>query len=654
MTDIKIAVACHKPSELPHNPLYVPVQVGSAIAPRRMEGIAHDDEGENISAKNGSYCELTAQYWAWKNLDADYLGLCHYRRFLTFSDGDFEFTKRNQVEAGFLDSFNMDRFGLEDASEMSSVIEQYDCVVGLLEDVSGLSTPKGKQKTVYKHWAAHDRDLINVNDLDQMIKIVDEFYPEYSDDLHLYLEDKWFLGYNCFVMKKDLFNKMCHFEFDVLSRLEALVDLSHYNQMRSRIFGFMAEILYSVFIFHIEKNGAHVKHVPLVYFNVTEPLDSLRLKPVENAIPIVFNAVERDFDASIIDVTLRSFIKANSGSAVLYDLIVLGRELSAFVKAEIYRSCEAADNFSVRFIDLDQIDYGLFDRVGYVKAKLNDVKFRQSIDPEILLPWLLPDYHRVISFEWHTLFYGLTSELWQRFRSSEKPIVAAESVIDRARINEPLDRLYKRCRHELGIQDPYGYFDTSVMVLDLDQLRNEADFESIKNLYLKHNYQLRASEAFNVIYEGRCESLDLSWAYPVDADYWRKGLAPAAPLSLFRKFKEVANPSIVQYDPLVFSNPEPSSVTTDFWRIAREGSFYEVLLSNMVSYRIHKDAEQKSGLRKAIAEKLPVGSDKRQVAANIAGSALSILYPSGSKRRERIEQTWTEDEYKSRLLKHLK
>ena len=29
---------------------------------------------------------------------------------------------------------------------MSSVIEQYDCVVGLLEDVSGLSTPKRKTK----------------------------------------------------------------------------------------------------------------------------------------------------------------------------------------------------------------------------------------------------------------------------------------------------------------------------------------------------------------------------------------------------------------------------------------------------------------------------------------------------------------------------
>ena len=53
MTDIKIAVACHKPSELPHNPLYVPVQVGSAIAPRRMEGIAHDDEGEIFPLRMG-------------------------------------------------------------------------------------------------------------------------------------------------------------------------------------------------------------------------------------------------------------------------------------------------------------------------------------------------------------------------------------------------------------------------------------------------------------------------------------------------------------------------------------------------------------------------------------------------------------------------
>lgn len=43
-----------------------------------------DNEGDNISGKNPDYCELTAQYWAWKNIDCDYYGFFHYRRYLTF------------------------------------------------------------------------------------------------------------------------------------------------------------------------------------------------------------------------------------------------------------------------------------------------------------------------------------------------------------------------------------------------------------------------------------------------------------------------------------------------------------------------------------------------------------------------------------------
>ena len=32
------------------------------------------------------YCELTAQYWAWKNIhDVEFIGFCHYRRFFNIS-----------------------------------------------------------------------------------------------------------------------------------------------------------------------------------------------------------------------------------------------------------------------------------------------------------------------------------------------------------------------------------------------------------------------------------------------------------------------------------------------------------------------------------------------------------------------------------------
>ena len=76
-----ILVAAHKPFAPVAPAGYLPVQVGAALADRDL-GFARDDGGENISQKNPQYCELTAQYWAWKNLPGpEVLGLVHYRRY---------------------------------------------------------------------------------------------------------------------------------------------------------------------------------------------------------------------------------------------------------------------------------------------------------------------------------------------------------------------------------------------------------------------------------------------------------------------------------------------------------------------------------------------------------------------------------------------
>ena len=84
---IKILVACHKADpNIRHDDIYMPIQVGKALHPELDLGFQCCHTGDNISEKNGSYCELTALYWAWKNLkDVDYIGLCHYRRYFDFS-----------------------------------------------------------------------------------------------------------------------------------------------------------------------------------------------------------------------------------------------------------------------------------------------------------------------------------------------------------------------------------------------------------------------------------------------------------------------------------------------------------------------------------------------------------------------------------------
>ena len=74
---VKIFTVTHKAYWFPEDSLYEPIQVGF----KADLGILRDNIGDNISSKNKHYCELTALYWIYKNIqDLDYIGLDHYRR----------------------------------------------------------------------------------------------------------------------------------------------------------------------------------------------------------------------------------------------------------------------------------------------------------------------------------------------------------------------------------------------------------------------------------------------------------------------------------------------------------------------------------------------------------------------------------------------
>ena len=92
---IKIIVAAHKKYWMPTDPVYLPVHVGAEG--KAPIGYMPDNTGDNISSKNPHFCELTGLYWAWKNLDADYLGLVHYRRYFTRREVHNIEAKKDQV-----------------------------------------------------------------------------------------------------------------------------------------------------------------------------------------------------------------------------------------------------------------------------------------------------------------------------------------------------------------------------------------------------------------------------------------------------------------------------------------------------------------------------------------------------------------------------
>ena len=96
--NIKILVATHKQYWMPEDSVYLPIHVGRKD--KSDIGYIGDHTGDNISSKNANYCELTGLYWAWKNLDADYIGLVHYRRYFTRKEVRSIEDKKNQILTG--------------------------------------------------------------------------------------------------------------------------------------------------------------------------------------------------------------------------------------------------------------------------------------------------------------------------------------------------------------------------------------------------------------------------------------------------------------------------------------------------------------------------------------------------------------------------
>ena len=213
---IQIVVATHKEYRMPSDPLYLPVQAGRALhAPLPYVG---DDTGENISEKNPHYCELTCLYWAWKNLDADAIGLCHYRRYFAGKrSGDKWSRLLTGAQAGKL----LQRAPLVLPKKRNYYIE------------TGYSQ--------YAH-AHHEEDLIVTR------AVLGEKWPAYVPAFDRTLNRTTGHRFNMFLMKRDYLDRYCSWLFQVLAELENRLDISGYSDYDKRVFGFVAERLLDVWV----------------------------------------------------------------------------------------------------------------------------------------------------------------------------------------------------------------------------------------------------------------------------------------------------------------------------------------------------------------------------------------------------------------------
>lgn len=225
--DIKILVATHKKCWMPQDDVYLPIQLGAAYAPEDF-GYQRDDEGENISLKRPNYSDVSALYWGWKNLHNEYWGLCHYRRYFSYS-----YHKNN--------THGLKRDILQ-RKDYEEILKRYDAILPTKFDF-GRKTVKAQ----YDHCHC-------AGDLREIECIVAEFEPQYMDAFAQVMDSHEMYACNMFVMKKAMADQYCSWLFPLLFELEKRIDLKTRDEYQARVCGYMAERLFNVWLMRQELN----------------------------------------------------------------------------------------------------------------------------------------------------------------------------------------------------------------------------------------------------------------------------------------------------------------------------------------------------------------------------------------------------------------
>lgn len=223
-TNIKILVCCHKPGEWISDDIYMPIHCGKAISNYNLD-IQGDDVGDNISEKNIQYCELTAMYWAWKNLkDVDYVGFCHYRR-----------------------HFDMENIKMNTEDYYLKCMKNYDVIL-----VKPIIHPFSNMN--YLNFVLPKEDIYIAFDCLKRI------YPSYINTLvdYMYNTNKW-IAFNMFICSWSIFNEYQKWLFPLLHEIEHSIKMSGYSRLK-RVVAYLSEILLPVFMFH---NGYKIKYLGL-------------------------------------------------------------------------------------------------------------------------------------------------------------------------------------------------------------------------------------------------------------------------------------------------------------------------------------------------------------------------------------------------------
>jgi len=576
MNRIKILVAAHKNVHVPDNQLLQPIQVGAALAETKLPGMLHDDEGQHISGKNKTYCELTAQYWAWKNLEADYYGFFHYRRYLDFSreypaDAKKAYpaargrhaAKRQVQPYCEADSIRGDLSAYRlDERYMRRVIEKYDVITVLGEWMN---------VTVYQQYCQFHEQ----KDLDRAIRILKEKYPRYAGACNLYMNSRYIYFCNMYIMKRDCFYAYMEWLFPILEEFEKGKDFSGCSERELRAPAFLAERLFGVYYTHLKrKQEDKCCELGYVIFHDTQPGQIIHPYFGKDSINLV-SASNHAF-APYLGVMLQSVIE-HADYEKKYDIIIMHTDISQEYQKILEKIVEGKLYIQLRFCNVSDAFAGI------------DLPVHHHLSVETYFRYFIldfmPEYEKVLWLDADLVVLQDIGELYstQLYEYS----VAAVRDLDVIGTYKTNPHVKKYMDQKLGIRHPYQYFQAGVMLLNLKKIRKCYSAKDFVQMTMGYPWRMMDQDILNKALQGSCLELHQKWNVVMDWQYCgkrRTDLLRNAPYDLWSRYLSAREaPAIIHYaggwKPWTLPDCDFARF---FWDYARRSPFYEVILYSRI------------------------------------------------------------------------
>lgn len=572
-----------------------------------QEGMELDNTGDNISSSNKSYCELTTQYWAWKNIEADYYGFCHYRRLFSFNEERLPEDGWGTIPFSYLNQENLGKLKF-DEDHIRKVTEQYDFVISAGIDVKLL-----KAKTVEDHYKKADH--LKYSDFELMMDIIKEKYSFLYPFAESYVKGKIFYPCNMFIMEKSMFYQYSEILFGILSEFENRCDMSNYSVQALRTIGHLGERIAGIYYTYImSMNQYKTKELQISLFKNTEITQDKILVNKSSSIPIVLAA--NDFYVPYMSVCIESILNTSTTSSN-YEISVLHTDITT-ANQELFKY-QVSKFPNVR---LDFINIGKFIESYQLKAK--DHITTETFYRFIILE-LYKNYSKVIYLDCDLIVCRDIAELYNE-DIGDNMIGAVYDVDFAGQMNSPWLRMREYEKKTLGLKNPFKYFQAGVLLFNVNEMRKYISMEQLLDMAATGIYKYSDQDILNIVCEGKVKFLDMSWNVINDCDGRRiSEVASRAPANLFEQYMQSRKqPYIIHYAGI----QKPWKKASDdygwqFWKIARLTPYYEQILERLCA----KDGNYKK------KNAIPRNSD-------FIKKIGYYLFPIGTKRRELIKKIY--------------